>query len=63
MVDQPSSLQQNGSSDPDGQVVASARALMRYRRTKSSTTDGSIEKSWGSATGLIFFLFIQFPVN
>ena len=32
----------------DGQVVASARALMRYRRNRATTTDGSVEKSWAS---------------
>ena len=35
-------------TDGDGQVVASARALMRYRRTRTATNDGSVEKSWTS---------------
>merc|ERR1711871_1361894 len=32
-------------------VVASARALMRYRRTRASTADGSMEKSWTGGDG------------
>ena len=34
--------------DGDAHVVAGARAMMRYRRTRASTADGSVSKSWSS---------------
>ena len=45
-----------GSGNDDGHVVAGARAMMKYRRTKENTptTSGggaSTSRSWGQSTG------------
>ena len=49
LLDTRGAAQAGQETDADGQVVASARALMRYRRTRTGTNgDGSVEKSWNS---------------